>query len=53
MGTILGVEALLIGEIPARAAYATAAFTLISGIVCLALLERAPFERQQKKPRAV
>ena len=53
VGAILGVEALLIGEIPARAAYAAAALTLISGIVCLALLERAPFERQQKKHREV
>jgi hypothetical protein len=43
----------LIGEIPDRAAYAAAALTLISGIVCLALLERAPFERQQKKHREV
>jgi len=52
-GAILGTEALAIGALPAPVAYAAAGITLLSGIVCVALLERAPYERQQKRPGAV
>jgi UDP-GlcNAc:undecaprenyl-phosphate GlcNAc-1-phosphate transferase len=52
-GVLFGLLALLLGRLTLLGAYVTAACTLAAIGVALYLLERAPYERQQKKTTAV
>jgi hypothetical protein len=49
LGAVSGLLALLISNLPARAAYAVAALAAAAVLGAVALLERAPYERQTRK----
>jgi len=49
IGAIFGLLALAISRLPARPAYALAALAAVAVLGAVALLERAPYERQTRK----
>ena len=49
LGAFFGVLALVISHLPAGPAYAVAALAAVAVLGAVALLERAPYERQKKK----
>jgi UDP-GlcNAc:undecaprenyl-phosphate GlcNAc-1-phosphate transferase len=49
IGAFFGLLALAISHLPARPAYALAAFSAVAVLGAVALLERAPYERQTRK----
>jgi UDP-GlcNAc:undecaprenyl-phosphate GlcNAc-1-phosphate transferase len=49
IGAVSGLLALLISNLPARAAYAVAVLAAVGVLGAVALLERAPYERQSRK----
>ena len=49
LGAIAGLLALAISHLPARTAYAVAALSAVAVLGAVALLERAPYERQTPK----
>jgi len=52
IGAVFGLLALAISHLPARPAYAVAAFSAVGVLGAVALLERAPYERQTRKVKA-
>jgi len=48
LGGILGSLGILVSRLPSAAAYQLAAALAVAGVIAVALLERAPFERQVK-----
>ncbi len=53
VGAVSGLLALAISHLPARPAYALAALSAIAGLGAIAVLERAPYERQAPKNKAI
>jgi UDP-GlcNAc:undecaprenyl-phosphate GlcNAc-1-phosphate transferase len=51
LGAVLGGLAILVPLLEPAAAYALAAVVGVAGLIAVALLERAPYERQVKKPK--
>jgi UDP-GlcNAc:undecaprenyl-phosphate GlcNAc-1-phosphate transferase len=51
LGAVLGVLAILVPHLQPAAAYGLAAVVAMTGLIAIALLERAPYERQVKKPK--
>jgi len=49
LGAVLGLVALVVKHLPVRQSYALAGAIAAAGLVAVALLERAPFERQEPK----
>jgi len=49
LGAVLGLVALVVKHLPVRQSYALAGAIAVAGLVAVALLERAPFERQEPK----
>jgi UDP-GlcNAc:undecaprenyl-phosphate GlcNAc-1-phosphate transferase len=52
LGALFGLLALAISHLPARAAYMLAALAAVAVLGAVALLERAPYERQTPKNKA-
>jgi UDP-GlcNAc:undecaprenyl-phosphate GlcNAc-1-phosphate transferase len=50
LGAFFGLLALAISHLPARPAYAVAALAAVAVLGAVGLLERAPYERQTRKP---
>ncbi len=53
LGAFFGLLALLISRLPATPAYAIAALAAVAVLGAVALLERAPYERQARKEKVV
>ena len=51
LGALLGGLAILVPHLRPAAAYALAAVVAVAGLIAVALLERAPFERQVKQAK--
>jgi UDP-GlcNAc:undecaprenyl-phosphate GlcNAc-1-phosphate transferase len=52
LGAVFGLLALAISHLPARAAYTLAVLVAVGVLAAVALLERAPYERQTPKNKA-
>jgi UDP-GlcNAc:undecaprenyl-phosphate/decaprenyl-phosphate GlcNAc-1-phosphate transferase len=52
LGAISGSLAILVSYLPTKQAILVAIFTIVSALIGVALLERAPYERQTRKPVA-
>ena len=51
LGAVLGGLAILVPRLQPAAAYALAVVLAVAGLIAIGLLERAPYERQIKKPK--
>jgi multidrug transporter EmrE-like cation transporter len=49
LGAFFGLLAMLISDLPTRLAYAVAALAAVAILGAIGLLERAPYERQNRK----
>ena len=51
LGAVFGILALVVSRLPVRQGYALVALTVVAALVAAALLERAPYERQQPRQK--
>ena len=53
LGALSGASAILVSYFPARAAVLFAAVVVVTMLLAVAMLEKAPYERQMTKPKAL